>query len=71
MEINIGDLMVLNTVGKAGFENVDNWANRDGINPEHKLVVIQVHNLKAISFRGYRFGHPDCKFALVGGHNED
>ena len=66
MEINVGDRMVLNTIGKAGFENTDNWANRGGIKPDDRLIV--AYRLpRSLDFQGCRFTHPACKFALV--HN--
>ena len=70
MKIKKGSTMVLNTIGKGGFENTKNWANGDGIKPDDKLTV--AYRLpRSLNFQGRRFTHPACKFALVGGHDEN
>ena len=74
MKIKKGSTMVLNTIGKGGFEGGGtDWARKAGIKPDDLVVVCSNQNVRVVTFveDGMKFGHPTCKFALVGGHDED
>lgn len=69
MEFNIGDKVLLNTKGAAGWE-ADDWERIAGI---VEGEVLEVGGVKedSIRFLGKRFSHPKIKLAkLLGEQNE-